>query len=263
MPNQKPTTAVDPLEDDFGNDTPPFATDDPPFDLGEPEDTPQPRTRPRHGPPAVKRAQPEPQAIRPPAPREPTQELVRPSRPQLQPSGNIQHYAEQGMEGLEVTYGAYPVVRLINEGVFETHDGEALGKEFLCILQASKPKFIYKAVGTPKGEEKFAYTFDHEYTAAGEPLHNLLQSWLEQGYTHEVKKYLDVLAVMMGEREGEEVLLSIPKTSIGRLTRYLGLIERKHQCLFNECITRVACGEKIKSVQHPFYPWSFEFHGKL
>ena len=171
---------------------------------------------------------------------------------------------KQGFEGLDYGFGAFPAVSLQNDGTFKSSEGGSLGRDFYCCVLGSTPKWIYK--NDQKGAaEDFFYTFDRQFSTQGEPIDAILAGWKENGWKHEVKKYLDVQAqlVTQDEDNGQLILLSISPTSITKFSGYLATVSGRHNKDVQSVITHVYLGEKVTKVQYPFHPWAFEMYGDM
>jgi len=178
--------------------------------------------------------------------------------------GAIGALAEDGFEGLDLGFGAFPIVVLQNTGDFTSSEGAEFGTEFDCIVMNSREKFICKNTKADKDEEDFFYSYDKESATNGEPATKRIGEWAEKGWGYEWKPYLDVAAQLVGgEYDGELVMFSIPKTSIARFSGYLATVKMKAQVPPSGVITRVYRGDKITKVKYPFFPWAFKMVSKL
>lgn len=169
--------------------------------------------------------------------------------------------AAEGFNGLEFGFGSFPTVSLQNDGKFASSDGWAERTEFDCIILSTVEKFIYKnglAQGDPK--EDFFYSYDGITTTSGEPVADKIAEWEANGWTAQKKKYLDAQAQMVGgDCDGELAVLSVPTSSIPRLSGYLATVQMKHGVTPSMAVTRVYCGDKVAKAKFPFYPWAFSF----
>lgn len=180
------------------------------------------------------------------------------------PSGVQADLENDGFAGLDFGFGSFPVVSLQNTGQFESSEGGSLGNDFYATILGSVPKWIYK--NDQKGPaEEFFYTFDRQFSMAGEPIEDILLKWKGKGWKHEVKKYLDVQAQMVTQDEdnGTLVLLSIPPTSITKLSGYMATVKGRHGKKVQEVVTHITLGEKVTKTQYPFHPWAFTYHSDV
>lgn len=172
---------------------------------------------------------------------------------------------EEGFDGLEMGFGAFPTVKLQGE-TFSTSEEESLGNTFACVIHGSRKKYFLKCKDSQDAEE-FVYTYDKQVTSGGKPIADILQAWAEKGWTKPVwKEYLDVTAQIVEIQSrslGKVVLLSIPKTSNARLTGYLTTLKVGQGLSPSEVITQIYPGQKITSVKFPFHPWAFKQYIKV
>lgn len=172
-----------------------------------------------------------------------------------------QEMAEEGLEGLEMGYGAFPNIVLKAEGHFETNEGKVIGSHFDGLVQSSRPKIIIKNTKCDKREEDFVYTYDATWQTNpdaldtnGRSIHATIAGWKEKGWGFEPKKYLDVgIIVTGGELDGQFVIAQIPPTSIARFSGY----SFTHGKRVKDIVTRFSVGQKVTNVDYPFYPWAF------
>jgi len=171
---------------------------------------------------------------------------------------------ESGYEGLDDGFGAYPIIALKNEGVFEDTDSEAWGTEFICSILGSKAKFVVANTKCEKRDEQVVYTFDGKVDTQGRPVQETIDEWAEHGWGSEVRPYTDVMAeILEGDRAGEVVILSLPKTSRTKYTGYVKTNMRRFSKEPKDYKTRVYVGDKIQNVDFPYYPWRFKYAGEL
>jgi hypothetical protein len=203
---------------------------------------------------------PPPPAAAPSLPAVPPPASV-PTASQATSTGNtIQALEEAGFKGLSLRFGAYPIVTLQNDGMFQTSEGAVLGTEFYAVFIGSQPKWIVKN-GQSGDNEQFEYTFDKQTTTNGRDLNDILETWESYGWTPEWREYLDVAAqIVGGQLDGQMVMLSVPQTSIPRISGYMVTVGMKHNAAPSEVVTKISRGEKITRVKYPFYPWSFSFY---
>jgi hypothetical protein len=182
----------------------------------------------------------------------------------LTTSGVQGDLANQGFDGLDFGFGSFPVITLQNDGTFQSSEGGSLGTDFYCCVLGSTPKWIYK--NDQKGPaEDFFYTFDRQFSVQGESIEDILAGWVQKGWKHEIKKYLDVQAQLVSQDEdnGTLVLLSIPPTSISKFSGYLATVTGRHNKQVQSVVTHIKLGEKVTKVKYPFHPWAFAFHGDM
>lgn len=182
-------------------------------------------------------------------------------------SGNkvLEDLAGAGFEGLDIGFGSFPVIRLQDQS-FSTSDGDVIGSTFLCVVHASRTKWLYKADDS-KDTDDFVYSYDQQYTTAGRPIEEVTAEWEAKGFTEPVwKKYIDVTAQMVDANTrslGNVVILSVPNNSVPRLTGYLTTILLGQRLQPNEVITQVMPGQRVTSAKKPFYPWAFKLYCRV
>lgn len=169
-----------------------------------------------------------------------------------------------GFEGLDDGFGAYPIVSLKNEGVFEDTDQESWGTEFECVIISSKAKFVVGNTRCEKRDEEVVYTYDGITDTQGVPIQETIEKWADNGWGYETRPYTDVMAeITSGDRSGEVVILSLPKTSRTKYTGYIKTNMRRRRLEPNQYVTKVYVGDKITNVDFPYYPWRFKYVGEL
>jgi hypothetical protein len=173
-------------------------------------------------------------------------------------SSNLATMAEEeGFAGLEFdTYGVFPIIKL-DDGEFQTSEGDSLGGEFYCTMLRSRPKFLYRT-NLPRDDNRneVAYSYDNVTAANGTPLDVIFADWRSKGFEPDPKvtRYVEVTAKM--EPDGRLVLLSIPQASIANLSSYWAQLRFRNKSV-TEVVTKVFKGKKIERVKNPFTPWAF------
>lgn len=162
--------------------------------------------------------------------------------------------AAQGLIGLDFNqYGVLPTCSL-NQGQFKLSDGSSLGTEFRCIIQETKPKFLYKtSVQDSDPRHSVAYTYDHK-TSNNKDLQEIIKGWAAQGMGHDIKNYLEMTCVL---DDGRIILLSVPQTSISRFTQHVIQVTASRR-LLSQVTTRVFIGPLVTKAVKPFSPMAFE-----
>lgn len=162
--------------------------------------------------------------------------------------------AAQGIEGLDFNqYGVLPLCSLKN-GSFKLSNGGDLGPQFFCRINTVKPKYLYKtSCAETDPRHAIAYTYD-KVTSNNKPLDSIVQEWASKGLGFEVKNYLEATCVL---EDGQVVLLSIPQTSISRLTGHMVQVTMARK-LLAEVRTRVFIAPEVTKAVRPFTPIGFE-----
>lgn len=160
----------------------------------------------------------------------------------------------QGLVGLDFNqYGVLPNCSL-NQGQFKLSDGSSLGTEFRCVIQETKPKFLYKtSVQDTDPRHSVAYTYDHK-TTNNKDLQEIIKGWAAQGMGYDVKNYLEMTCVL---EDGRIILLSVPQTSISRFTQHVIQVTASRR-LLSQVTTKVGIGPLVTKAVKPFSPLSFE-----
>ena len=201
----------------------------------------------------------------PPAPTRSAQHNMAPAGTSGSTMKALEELAEDGFEGLDIGFGSFPMVRLQGQE-FSTNEDEVLGNTFLCVIHASKVKWLYKAEDNNTTDE-FVYSFDKEFTTNGKPIEEVTAEWAAQGKTAPVwKKYLDVTAQLVDPNTkelGRLVILSVPNNSVPRLTGYITTLKLGSGCAPNQMITQVYPGQKVTNAVKPFHPWAFKAYMRL
>lgn len=171
---------------------------------------------------------------------------------------------EAGFEGLELGFGAFPMVTLQNTE-FSTSDGISLGHEFFAVIHSSRKKYLLKA-NRGRDEEEFTYSYDKITTIGGKSVDEVKQEWLRSGYeSPEWKEYLDVTAQLIDIQKrtiDQMVLLSIPHSSNARLSGYITTILTSGTSPA-DVVTHVHLGQQVTAAKKPFYPWAFKKYALL
>lgn len=162
--------------------------------------------------------------------------------------------AAQGIEGLDFNqYGVLPICSL-KQGAFRLSNGGNLGTQFFCQINNVKKKFLYKtdcAENDPR--HAIAYTYDNQ-TSNGKPLDAILKGWAAQGIGYEVKNYLEATCIL---EDNQVILLSIPQTSISRLTNHMVQVTMQRK-LLAQVKTRVFIAPEVTKAKMPYTPIGFE-----
>lgn len=162
--------------------------------------------------------------------------------------------AAQGIEGLDFNqYGVLPICGL-KQGAFRLSNGSNLGTQFFCQINNVKKKFLYKtdcAENDPR--HAIAYTYDNQ-TSNGKPLDAILKGWAAQGIGYEVKNYLEATCIL---DDNQVILLSIPQTSISRLTNHMVQVTMQRK-LLAQVKTRVFIAPEVTKAKMPYTPIGFE-----
>ena len=185
-------------------------------------------------------------------------------------SNVLQDLSQDGFEGLKLGFGAFPGIVLPSEGRFKVNGEEKfLGESFTGVIQGTKAKWIVKVDTTDKDKEKYVYTYSdprdpNSLTTGGTKVVDFIADQEAAGLRCKVKDYVDVLFELAEVEDksgalaaGDLVMLSIPDTSIKRLSGYMVQLGMKKKGP-RDVVTRVSVGAKVTSVANAYYPWSFK-----
>jgi len=172
---------------------------------------------------------------------------------------------EAGFGGLDYGFGAYAIISLQNEGMFEDSNDDSFGKEFKGIILESRDKYVFNNTKCEKKDEVAVYSYDGVMDAnTDQPIQKTIEEWAEKGWGFERRPYTEVTVDLVeGPRAGEIVLLSLPKTSRTKFTGYINTNARRFRLLPSQYITQFSVGDKVTSTPFPFFPWKFTFVKEL
>lgn len=173
--------------------------------------------------------------------------------------------ADAGFDGLTLGGLSFEQIRLPAEGQFLIgQEDEELGKEFDCVIQSTRPRYVVRASDDQDSEMFYSYDPKGQTNTEGLDMSDKLQEWREDGYDKPVvKKYLEVMAIMVnaGDREGMMVMLSIPPASVQKFSGFVAQQQFMKKQLPNQYVTKCVVGAKVKNGSNSFFPWSFKNAG--
>lgn len=173
--------------------------------------------------------------------------------------------AEKGYGGLELGFGSFPTIRLMNEGVFEDDDENEIGTSFSCLVQSTRIKHLYKQAGNQEGDVYYSYDEVNLVKASDSgsaTVEQLQQEFKEDGWELECKSYLEAVVLMKDEDadyDGEMFLLSIPPASRNKFAGLVASLELKGKNL-KETVILCTVGKKRKAKRgnSSYFPWNFK-----
>jgi len=196
-----------------------------------------------------------------------------PAKTQTQAVGSAKQFTEdmeaEGLEGLEIDGFSFPTITLPGEGYFQLSGDEDsnLGKKIEVMVLGSRSRYICKQDDSKDADSFFSYDADCKTKTDGSDATVILDQWAadsgEPNYRPVIKKYLDVMAEVVGgesegiqEMAGDTVILSIPPTSVSRLSGVLFRMKARGGSVSS---TPLICGvaKKRKTEGGGFYPWEF------
>jgi hypothetical protein len=173
---------------------------------------------------------------------------------------NNQIMQQLAAKGLTFDFTSYPTIKLPDGHGYVDSDKEEYGKSFQCKIVDCQQRWLYKGSKLhPKDNAPIAYSDNQVETTNGELVAEVLANWQREGRTTETKRYMMVYVIMEAPGEvydGEFRVLSVPGTSIGRLTAHTEKLLRKFGA-FDGGITQVSVGKEVTAVANPFFPWAF------
>lgn len=175
--------------------------------------------------------------------------------------------AQEGFEGLELDFSSFTGI-VLNGGNFENAGTKQplRSREFFVKVTRTRSKWAWKSNHDNDRDKVVVYSYDEN--AANDPDSKVaaaIAEWKKEGKNvGEIKRYLEVWAFMVDCPEDPDlngclVSMSIPPTSIGRMSGYLFTLKNLKKKLF-DVTTRVNTGKKVTNVDFPFTPWDFHYH---
>jgi len=177
-----------------------------------------------------------------------------------------QGMAEDGFDGLTLGGLSFEQIRLPGEGQFLIgQDDEELGKEFDCVIQTTRARYVVRQSDDQDAEMYYSYDPNGRTNTEGVDMADTLQEWKEDGFEKPViKKYIEAMAIMIddgGERDRMMVMLSIPPASVQKFSGFVAQQQMMKRQKPNEYVTRCIVGKKVKNGNNSFFPWSFKNAG--
>lgn len=175
--------------------------------------------------------------------------------------------AQEGFEGLELDFSSFTGI-VLNGGNFENAGTKQplRSREFFVKVTRTRSKWAWKSNHDNDKDKVVVYSYDEN--AANDPDSKVaaaIAEWKKEGKNvGEIKRYLEVWAFMVdcpedADLNGCLVSMSIPPTSIGRMSGYLFTLKNLKKNL-SDVTTRVSTGTKVTNVDFPFTPWDFHYH---
>lgn len=187
-----------------------------------------------------------------------------------QASRNFQQdMEEQGLSGLELGFGSFPILKIVNEGRFEDEDENDYGTSFVAVVNQTRIKHLYKQAGSTEGEVYYSYDGENLVKPSDEgasTVDALKAEFKEYGYDLEVKDYLEAVVLMkscnsedMGDIEDEMFILSIPPASRSKFSGVMATAQLKGLDVKATPI-EFSVGKKRKARRSAssYFPWAFK-----
>jgi len=157
----------------------------------------------------------------------------------------------------ELKFGSFPQVKL-DKDKFEVAEEGTLEEFYFNPLQARK-RWIYKS----KNKEEIFFSYDQKVATDGIAVDQKIANWKADGdVLKEVREYQEVAGrVYGGEFDGRMVILSVPPTSVGRLSGVqaeLGMMNPPVE--LDMVLLLIKAGAKITTAaKKTYHPWAFRY----
>lgn len=181
------------------------------------------------------------------------------------PNAIAAQLAELGFDGVDFSgFGAFPIVSLQKE-TFRSTEGDVLGASFTGYVRGSRKKWIYKnGLIDQDPNSAFFYTYDDEQTIKGEAVSDVLQDWKSRGWRPMKSPYIELFVSLAdGEKAGQIVALSIPKTSIQRFSNFMLRLYGRGQENMESTLCEFGQGKEVSGpkIKNPWIPLDFKVLG--
>ena len=169
---------------------------------------------------------------------------------------------DQGYDGMELGFGAFPIIKLANEGSFIDSDEVEHGKSFECQLLSTRPSYLYKQQDNNDSPVSYSYdginltsTTDQGSSTVDE----LRAEWTMDGWTLECKEYIEGVIVMKGDSDyaDEMFLISVAPNSRRKIAGVLAGAEYRGESLKDLTLV-CSVGPKRKHGSNTYFPWAFK-----
>lgn len=170
--------------------------------------------------------------------------------------------SDQGYDGMELGFGAFPIIKLANEGSFIDSDETDHGKGFACQLLSTRPSYLYKQ--QDNNDSPVAYSYDginltNTTEQGSSTVEELRAEWVLDRWTLERKEYIEGVIVMKGDSEfaDEMFLISIAPNSRRKIAGVLAGAEYRGEKI-SEVTLQCSVGAKRKHGSNTYFPWAFK-----
>lgn len=173
---------------------------------------------------------------------------------------------DQGYAGMELGFGAFPIIKLANEGTFLDSDETDHGKGFACQLLSTRPSYLYKQ--KDNNDSPVYYSYDQvKLTNASDQgsttVAELREEWKIDGWEVELKEYIEGRIVLKDDLDyptdyaDEMFLISIAPNSRRKIAGVLAGLEFRNE-VPAEQILLCTVGAKRKHGSNTYFPWAFK-----
>ena len=185
---------------------------------------------------------------------------------------------DEGFAGLEFGFGSFPMVKLVNEGIFEDSDEQPLGKHIRATLMQSTPIWMYVQDGNDDGPVAYSYdqvtvqAFKGDDDANFKTIAEVVDAWTNDGYETVEKKYLEVVATIhedsseylegevpdaLLDLEGQTVMFRLAPASLKAFSGCMGTLKMQGKPMAG-ALMDFKVGPKRKSGNgKSYFPWKF------
>lgn len=179
---------------------------------------------------------------------------------------------EDDLQGLAIDSFSFPMVTQ-KDGMFKIGD-ELLGQDFQCVIQSTRPKFLYKdkEESEDSKEPKLAYSYDNPGPDAtdsgGKLISDIRQEWIQAGVKAEnivSVRYLDIQCLIVGgQHDGSFATLQVPQTSIPKVSgKILELKTKRDETgkpkSIKESVLKFSAPKSVGTGTKKFYPWLVQY----
>lgn len=185
---------------------------------------------------------------------------------------------DEGFAGLEFGFGSFPMVKLVNEGIFEDSDEQPLGKHIRATLMQSTPIWMYVQDGNDDSPVAYSYdqvtvqAFKGDDDANFKTIAEVVEAWTNDGYETVEKKYLEVVATIhedsseyleaevpdaLLDLEGQTVMFRLAPASLKAFSGCMGTLKMQGKPMAG-ALMDFKVGPKRKSGNgKSYFPWKF------
>jgi hypothetical protein len=169
--------------------------------------------------------------------------------------------ATRGISTIKFDWTSFPMIALKTEGAFEDSSGRSYGKSFQAKIVQNRIKYAHSFDGSKDPKNELMYSYDKITSTNGKSVDEFLATLRAKGKGPEItcKEYTELLVEMIAP-DDEDLhedfrLLSISPSAQGAYSAFAFRLDRKRE--YNTAIIEFSCGEKVRTVANPYYPWAF------
>lgn len=173
--------------------------------------------------------------------------------------------ADMGFDGLDLTGMSFDRIKL-HEGVFKCGSDEAeLGTSFDCIMHSTRRLFVVRQHTGQDAKTFYSYDSQGRTNADGSSAEDTLKEWEEDGYTPDIKEYLEAMVTLVNrddEWDDTMVMLSIPPASRAKLSGVFAQAMQRLGATPDQVIIKCSVGKQVGEGTKKFRPWAFKLVGR-